>query len=129
MTMLPLRLTTLPLAACALACTFLAAHAEGPTDNECAGVRHLKADCLRKAPAHAASMYSGEVKAINTADNNITLKLRSAPPGAPLKPGAEVTLPAQKRAMLATVREGDKVKFTTDNIGGKMMITELQPEG
>lgn len=127
--MLPLRFTTLSLTACTLALTFLVAHAAGPTDSECAGVRHLKADCLRQAPAHAASMYSGEVKAINTADNNITLKLRSAPPGAPLKPGADVTLPAQKRAMLSTVREGDKVKFTTGNIGGKTTITELQPEG
>jgi Cu/Ag efflux protein CusF len=101
--------------------SFIQAHADDKAQNECAGIGHVKPDCIRNAPAHAASMPSGEVKAINPKANAITLKLAG-------KKSETKTFTVQKPAMLASVREGDKVKFTLENINGKATITELQPE-
>jgi Cu/Ag efflux protein CusF len=114
-----------PIAFILTALTLAGTHA----DNPCTGVRHLKADCLRQAPEHATSMSVGEVKAIDTAGNKLTMQLISVSPGAPFQTGSIVTLPVQKPAMLATTRKGDKVKFTVEKIGDKTTITELQPEG
>ena len=42
-------------------------------------------------------------------------------------PGMTMVFAAKDKAMLASVKAGDKVKFMVVNEGGKMVVTDIQP--
>ena len=75
--------------------------------------------------AHSPSLTDGEVKKIDNEQGKITLKHGA------IKhmdmPGMTMVFLAQDKAMLDTVKVGDKVRFRVVEQGGKMTVTEIGP--
>lgn len=75
--------------------------------------------------AHSPSLTDGEVKKIDKEQGKITLKHGA------IKhmdmPGMTMVFLAQDKAMLDTVKAGDKVRFRVVEQGGKMTVTEIGP--
>lgn len=75
--------------------------------------------------AHSPSLTDGEVKKIDKEQGKITLKHGA------IKhmdmPGMTMVFLAKDKAMLDTVKAGDKVRFMVVDQGGKMTVTEIQP--
>ena len=75
--------------------------------------------------AHSPSLTDGEVKKIDKEQGKITLKHGA------IKhmdmPGMTMVFLAQDKAMLDTVKVGDKVRFRVVEQGGKMTVTEIGP--
>lgn len=72
-----------------------------------------------------ASMTDGEVKKVDQDAGKVTIKHGE------IKhldmPGMTMVFTAKDKAMLASVKAGDKVKFMVVNEGGKMIVTDIQP--
>jgi Cu/Ag efflux protein CusF len=83
---------------------------------------------MESSKGMAMAMSEGEVKAIEKANNRITLK------HGPIKSKtAEMTpmtmsFPVQESSLLTNVKVGDKVKFNVENIKGKATVTALQTQ-
>ncbi|MDO9286692.1 MAG: copper-binding protein [Aquabacterium sp.] len=75
--------------------------------------------------AQAAEMTSGEVKKVDQEAGKVTIKHGD------IKhmdmPGMTMVFTAKDKALLASVKAGDKVKFMVVNDGGKMVLTDIQP--
>ena len=75
--------------------------------------------------ANSPSLTDGEVKKIDKEQGKITLKHGA------IKhmdmPGMTMVFLAQDKAMLDTVKVGDKVRFRVVEQGGKMTVTEIGP--
>ena len=71
------------------------------------------------------SMTDGEVKKVDQAAGKVTIKHGD------IKhmdmPGMTMVFTAKDKAMLSSVKAGDKVKFMVVNEGGKMVLTDIQP--
>ncbi len=71
-----------------------------------------------------ASMTDGEVKKVDQDAGKVTIKHGE------IKhlemPGMTMVFTAKDKAMLATMKPGDKVKFMVVSEGGKMLLTEIQ---
>lgn len=80
------------------------------------------------ASAATAEMSQGEVRKLDVEQQKVTLK------HGPLKsldmPAMTMVFQAtdQARSMLGKLTVGDKVRFTATNPGGKLTVTEIQPE-
>ena len=75
--------------------------------------------------ATSPSLTDGEVKKIDKEQGKITLKHGA------IKhmdmPGMTMVFLAKDKAMLDTVKAGDKVRFMVANESGKMTVTEIHP--
>lgn len=73
----------------------------------------------------APGMTDGEVRKIDKEAGKITIKHGE------IKhmdmPGMTMVFTAKDKAMLSSVKAGDKVKFMVVNEGGKMVLTDIQP--
>jgi len=72
-----------------------------------------------------ADMVDGEVRKIDKGANKITLRHAEIPNLE--MPGMTMVFRVKDPAMLDTVQVGDKVKFQAQNMGGALVVTELQP--
>ena len=74
--------------------------------------------------AHSPSLTDGEVKKIDKEQGKITLKHGA------IKhmdmPGMTMVFHVKDKAMLDTVKTGDKVQFMVVDEGGKMTVTQIQ---
>lgn len=93
------------------------------------GTESMKMDCMAKAStkdvSNVTAMSTGEVKAVDRANNNITLqhgpiKSKTVEMGA-----MTMTFPVQKPSLLAKVRVGSKVKFIVENVNDAATVTSL----
>ena len=74
--------------------------------------------------ASSAGYTDGEVRRVDKSAGKITLKHGAI---ANLEmPPMSMVFRAKDRAMLDHVKEGDKVRFKADNIGGLLTVTELE---
>lgn len=93
------------------------------------GMQGMKMDCMGKASTKNASnatpMSTGEVKAIDKANNSITLK-HGAIKSKTVEMGAmTMTFPVQNFTLLAKVKVGSKVKFIVENVNDAPTVTAL----
>lgn len=86
--------------------------------------RHAVATSVKPVAANAAAMSEGEVRKVDAARREITLK------HGPLKnldmPGMTMAFQLADPAMLGKVKAGDKVRFVAANPGGRLTITEIE---
>lgn len=79
----------------------------------------------KMAMAQPAAMTDGEVKKVDPEAGKITIKHGD------IKhldmPGMTMVFTAKDKAMLASVKAGDKVKFMVVSEGGTMVVTDIQP--
>ena len=72
-----------------------------------------------------AAMTDGEVKKVDQEAGKVTIKHGD------IKhldmPGMTMVFTAKDKALLASVKAGDKVRFMVVSDGGKMVVTEIQP--
>lgn len=75
--------------------------------------------------AQPAAMTDGEVKKVDQEAGKVTIKHGE------IKhldmPGMTMVFAAKDKAMLASVKAGDKIKFMVVSEGGKMVVTDIQP--
>ena len=93
-----------------------------------AGWAHAQHSATGHEHAPAASQKAphftdGEVKRVDKQGGNITLR-HGAIPNLDMPP-MSMAFRADP-AMLAAVKEGDKVRFKADNVDGKLTVTELR---
>jgi Cu/Ag efflux protein CusF len=73
----------------------------------------------------ANTLTDGEVRAVNKANQSITLKhgpIKSS--GIQMSP-MTMTFAVRDAAMIANIKAGDKVKFTVENVKGVVTVTVL----
>lgn len=89
----------------------------------------MKMDCMGKASTKDASnatpMSTGEVKAIDKANQSITLKHGPIKSKTVEMGAMTMTFPVQKSSLLAKVRVGSKVKFIVENVNEAATVTAL----
>lgn len=73
--------------------------------------------------AQASAAVDGEVRKIDKDQGKITL--RHGPIPNLDMPAMTMVFRAQDPAMLDRVKEGDKVKFSADKVGGQMTVTKI----
>ena len=93
--------------------------AQSAADADPHGAHHASAAAKADAP-----YVDGEVKRIDRTAGTIALK-HGAIANLDMPPMSMV-FRASDPAMLANVKEGDKVRFKADSVGGKLTVTELQ---
>jgi len=80
---------------------------------------------MEKPTNAAADLSDGEVRKIDKENGKITLKHGE------LKnlgmPGMSMVFQVKDKALLDTVKAGDKVKFNAVNENGKFVVTDIQP--
>ena len=80
---------------------------------------------LAPLSAGAQSMSEGEVRKVDKDAQKITIK------HGPLKnldmPPMTMVFRVKDAAMLDAVKQGDKVKFVAENVGGQFVVTEIGP--
>lgn len=69
-------------------------------------------------------MSEGEVRKVNKVDSTMTL--RHGPLENLGMPPMTMTFRVKDPAMLGQVKEGDKVRFVADNVGGKLTVVQLE---
>lgn len=77
------------------------------------------------AAADATAMSDGEVRKIDMESGKVTLKhgeIKNLD-----MPGMTMVFVVKDKAMLDTLKPGDKVKFKAINDAGKFTVTEIQP--
>ena len=77
-----------------------------------------------KQPA-ASPMVNGEVRKVDKDAGKITLK-HDAIPNLEM-PGMTMVFRVQEPALLDKVKEGDKVRFAADKVGGALTVTQIEP--
>jgi len=80
---------------------------------------------LAALPAGAQSMSEGEVRKVDKDAQKITIK------HGPLKnldmPPMTMVFRVKDAALLDAVKQGDKVKFVAENVGGQFVVIEIGP--
>jgi len=93
------------------------------------GMKGMKMDCAgnksSKDSSSVESMSSGEVKAVNKANNSVTLKHGPIKSKTVDMPAMTMTFPVQKPSLLAKVKVGDEVKFDVENVENVATVTSL----
>lgn len=77
------------------------------------------------AQASAVPMVDGEVRKIDKDQAKITLK--HGPISNLEMPGMTMVFRVKDPAMLDKVKEGDKVRFTANKVGGYITVTSIEP--
>ena len=97
-----------------------------------AGILAMAAALALAAPAHAVSHHSalagyteGEVRKVDKAGGKVTLK--HGPIANLEMPPMTMVFRVKEPALLANLKEGDKVKFKADKVQGAYTVTELAP--
>ncbi len=89
------------------------------------GLAQANMDHSKMTMSQAAPMAEGEVRKIDKDAGKITLKHGE------IKhldmPAMTMVFTAKDKAMLDTVKVGEKVKFMAVNENGKMVVTDIQP--
>jgi Cu(I)/Ag(I) efflux system periplasmic protein CusF len=86
-------------------------------------MKGMKMDCMGAGSAKAASMSEGEVKAVDKANKNITLKhgpienMHMGP--------MTMAFPVKDPSLLSRVNVGDKVNFRVENVKDIATVTAL----
>lgn len=88
-------------------------------------MKGMKMDCPGNESANKESMSSGEVKAVDKANNSVTLKHGPIKSKTVEMSAMTMTFPVQKPALLAKVKVGDKVKFVVENVNDTATVTSL----
>ena len=76
------------------------------------------------APAGATPMADGEVRKIDKEQNKITLKhgeIKNLD-----MPPMTMVFRVKEAALLDQVKEGDKIRFTADRVGGQFTVTSIE---
>ena len=73
----------------------------------------------------AAAMADGEVRKVDKSAGKITIK-HGAIPSMDMPPMTMVYR-VKDPAMLDGVKQGDKVKFVAENVGGQFVVTNIEP--
>ena len=73
----------------------------------------------------AAAMADGEIRKVDKSAGKITIK-HGAIPSMDMPPMTMVYR-VKDPAMLDAVKQGDKVKFVAENVGGQFVVTEIGP--
>lgn len=100
-----------------------------------AGLAMLPTTALAQAHSHdhaattiaiapSSPMTEGEVRKVNQVD--ATMTLRHGPLENLGMPAMTMTFRVKDPAMLGQVKEGDKVRFVADNVGGKLTVVQLE---
>lgn len=83
------------------------------------------ADPGKMGVSPAADLTDGEVRKVDQETGKVTIKHGE------IKhmdmPGMTMVFTAKDKALLASVKAGDKVKFMVVNDGGKMVLTDIKP--
>ena len=95
--------------------------AEGKTDP----VTRTAAAAATAAQADAADMTDAEVRKVDTAQGKVTLKHGE------IKhldmPPMTMVFVVKDKAMLDSLKPGDKVRFQAANVDGKLVVTDIKP--
>lgn len=83
----------------------------------------LAAVALPAAASHGP-FVAGEVRRVDKQAGTITLKHEQIPNLEMM--AMTMVFRAKDRAMLETLKAGDKVKFKADNVGGALTVTEIR---
>jgi Cu(I)/Ag(I) efflux system protein CusF len=86
----------------------------------------MKMDCMGSDAAMPISMSDGEVKAVDKANKNITLKHGPIKSKTVEMGPMTMSFPVQNASLLANVKVGDKVKFTVENVKDEATVTALK---
>ena len=84
-----------------------------------------KPDAMKTESGKDASMTDGEVRKIDTDSGKLTIKHGEIKNLA--MPPMTMVFQIKDKAMLDSVKAGDKIRFKVVDDGGKMVVTELQP--
>lgn len=88
------------------------------------GMEHGKMDCDKHGAGHAATISTGVIQEIDKTGKMITLK------HGPIKnmnmPAMTMSFRVRDAAMLRTVKVGESVNFTVENIGNAPTVTTLR---
>jgi len=74
----------------------------------------------------AMTTNEGEVKAVDKANKNITLKHGPIKSKTVEMTAMTMSFPVQQASLLSNVKVGDKVKFNIENVDNVATVTELQ---
>jgi len=80
---------------------------------------------LAALPAGAQSMSEGEVRKVDKDAGKLTLK--HGPISNLDMPPMTMVFRVKDAAMLDAVKQGDKVKFVAENVGGQIVVTRIEP--
>jgi len=80
---------------------------------------------LAALPAGAQSMSEGEVRKVDKDAGKLTLK--HGPISNLDMPPMTMVFRVKDAAMLDAVKQGDKVKFVAENVGGQIVVTKIEP--
>jgi Cu(I)/Ag(I) efflux system protein CusF len=89
------------------------------------GLAQANMDHSKMTMSQAASMTTGEVRKIDKDAGKLTIKhgeIKSLD-----MPPMTMVFTAKDKAMLDTVKVGEKVRFMVVNENGKMVVTDIQP--
>ncbi|MDB5763940.1 MAG: hypothetical protein JWQ21_2935 [Herminiimonas sp.] len=89
------------------------------------GMEGMKMDCMGGDAAMPMSMSDGEVKAVDKAGKNITLKHGPIKSKTVEMGAMTMSFAVQDAAMLSKVKMGDKVKFQVENVDGQPIVVAL----
>lgn len=89
------------------------------------GMEDMKMDCPKKPSVNALSMAKGEVKELDKAGKNITLKHGPIKSKTVEMGAMTMTFAVKDVSMLNKVKEGDKVEFQVENVEGRPTVVEL----
>ena len=76
------------------------------------------------APASPSAMADGEVRKIDKEQGKVTLK--HGPIASLDMPGMTMVFKVADPKMLDTLKQGDKVKFAADKVGGAITVTAIE---
>lgn len=92
-------------------------------------MKGMKMDCMGsnagKGSANAATMSEGEVKAVDKANKNITLKHGPIKSKTVEMGPMTMSFPVQTPSLLSNVKVGDRVKFNVENLKDVVTVTAL----
>ena len=86
---------------------------------------HCAGKSSSKDSSSVESMSSGEVKAVDKANNSVTLKHGPIKSKTVDMGAMTMTFPVQKPSLLAKVKVGNKVKFNVENVKDTATVTAL----
>lgn len=92
-------------------------------------MKGMKTDCAGssslKDSSSVESLSSGEVKAVDKANNRVTLKHGPIKSKTVDMGAMTMTFPVQNPSLLAKIKVGSKVKFNVENVGDVATVTSL----
>ena len=85
----------------------------------------MKMGSMQRSASKGFGTNEAEVKAVDKANKSITLKHGPIRSKSVKMPPMTMTFPVEKAGLLAKVKNGDKVKFTVENMNDQATVTAL----